>query len=361
MNYVIHFENKIPAYMQLYSYIKADIQEGTFPYGTKIPSKRLLSEDTGLSLITVEHALDLLVSEGYIEPKERSGYFVSYRKNEFFKDTVTSGLPVVSIKPVAQQEEAFPFSSYAKAARKVLNDYGERLLIDSGPTGAVELQTALANYLARFRGIHVSPHQIYISSGSEYSYSLIIQAFGRNRIYGLEHPCYKKIEQTYRNNEVRIDYLKMGGNGILTGELERTPASILHVTAYNSYPSGISADASKRQEYISWALKRDALIIEDDYDSEFSSLKKTEDTLFSLEPTHSVIYLNTFSVTISKSVRLAYMVVPKQRLSLFQEKTGMNRCPVSVFQQLIVAELLNNGEFERHVNRIRRKRRKEHD
>ena len=134
---------------------------------------------------------------------------------------------------------------------------------------------------------------------------------------------------------------------------------MLHITPFNSFPSGITASVSKRHEYLRWAQKRNGYIIEDNYASELTVSKKNEDTVFSLSQDQSVIYLNTFSETISPSVRIGYMVLPEKLVDVFEEKLGFYSCTVPVFEQYVLAELINNGDFERHINRVRRAKRKE--
>ena len=185
-----------------------------------------------------------------------------------------------------------------------------------------------------------------------------MQALGRERLVAVEDPCYEKIRQVYRAHGIRTESLRLGDKGILTEELKRAGARVLHVTPFHSYPSGITANASKRREYIRWAEERFGLIIEDDFDSEFTLLSKAEDTLFSLAPHGPVVYMNTFSRTIAPSVRVAYLVLPENRLSRFQERTGFYSCTVPVLDQLILAELISHGDFERHINRVRRRRRR---
>ena len=345
------------AYLQLYRQIREDIVNGILPHGSRLPSKRLLAEETGVSVITVQHAYNILADEGYVETRQRSGVFVTYRPKDTFSVASAKRRSEVVLSKGRDEDEAFPFSVFARTMRKVISVYDERIMDRSPEYGTRELRQALAGYLARSRGIYVKPEQIVIGSGSEYMYGIIIQMFGRSRIYGLESPSFEKIEQVYKGNGARIDFLKMGPDGVLTSELERTPASVLHVTPYNSYPTGITASASKRREYVDWALERNAVIIEDDYDSEFSSLTKTEDTLFSLEPEHTVVYVNSFSMSVSPAIRAGYMVLPSALLEQYEKNVGFYSCTVPVFEQFVLAELLNSGDFERHINRVRRIRR----
>jgi GntR family transcriptional regulator/MocR family aminotransferase len=357
------------AYLQLYEQLRKDIVGGVLAYGTKLPSKRMLAEETGVSVITVEHTYSILCDEGYIEARQRSGYYVIYQESDFYstEEPVSESRDEPRHEPfrVPKHERMkydFPFSVLAKVMRKVLADYGDEILVKAPNKGCLELRGAIANYLMRSNGIKVSSEQIVVGSGAEYLYSLIVQLLGDNRKIGLEKPSYDKIQKVYEANNVIYDMLEMGQNGIRTSELERTEASVLHVTPFNSFPSGVTASVSKRYEYLRWAEKRGGYIIEDNYASELTVSKKNEDTVFSLSRNENVIYLNTFSETIAPSMRIGYMVLPEHLAQSFDEKLGFYSCTVPVFEQYVLAELLNNGDFERHINRVRRaKRRKIHN
>ena len=356
MKYRIEKDSPQSAYLQLYHQLRGDIVSGVYPNGKKLPSKRLLAEQTGVSVITVEHAYAILCDEGYLEPRERSGYFVSYSAADCFP--VAEPDSVRQLPSARDLADDFPFSVLAKTMRPVLSEYGESILVKSPNNGCTELRKAIAAYLARCRGINVAPSQIVIGSGAEYLYGLIVQLLGRERVFALENPSYEKIRRVYLANGVTCDMLRLGSDGIRTSELARTNASVLHVTPFHSFPSGITASAGKRSEYIRWAHSRGGYIVEDDFDSEFTLSSKAEDTLFSLEPKRSVLYLNTFSKTIAPSMRLGYMVLPESLTDAFEQSVGFYSCTVPVFEQYVLAELLSNGDFERHINRVRRRRRK---
>ena len=138
----------------------------------------------------------------------------------------------------------------------------------------------------------------------------------------------------------------------------RDRASVLHVTPYHSFPSGITASASKRIQYLHWAQTRHGYIIEDDFDSECTLSTKAEDTLFSLDSQGRVLYLNTFTKTIAPSLRVGYLILPIPLLSEFSSTVDFYSCTVPTFEQYVLAELLNSGDFERHISRIRRKKRR---
>ncbi len=354
MKYTIDPSVKQSAYIQLYRQIRADITANVYKFGDRLPSKRLLAEETGTSVITVEHAYDILCDEGYAEARQRSGFFVTYRRADFMPTSEhETTLPAFSY----HHQDEFPFSVFSKTMRNVIAKYGERILIKSPNHGVAELRTAISEYLARARGISVSPSQIIIGSGAEYLYGLVVQLLGTGRLYALESPSYKKIHSVYSAFGAKCDFLKMGSDGILSSELSRTRATVLHVTPFHSFPSGVTASASKRNQYIKWAQERGGIIVEDDFDSEFTVSTKNEDTVFSLDPEQSVIYINTFTKTIAPSMRIGYMLLPKCLIADFEEKTGFYSCTVPVFEQYVLAEFINNGDFERHINRVRRKRR----
>jgi len=243
--------------------------------------------------------------------------------------------------------------------RKVLTEHGELLLEKSPNCGCIELREAIRHYLARNRGIQVDVAQIVIGSGSEYLYGLIIELLGRNRIYAIESPSYNKIEQVYQAAEIVYDPLPLTNSGIDSNALAGTKADVLHTTPYRSYPSGVTATASKRHEYIRWAGQGSRYMIEDDFESEFSVSTKPAETLFALSGSDNVIYLNTFSKSISPSLRIGYMVLPVHLVEIFHRKLGFYSCTVPTFMQYVLTELINNGDFERHINRVRRSKRKE--
>ena len=349
-------EKKTPAYLRLYDTLRRRIIAGDYPYGARLPSKRALSEETGLSVVTVEHALALLCDEGYLEPRERSGHYVSFRESEGF---VPESAPV---RPVptegAGERTVFPMSVLARTMRRVISDYGERLLERCPSQGCGELRSALSRYLGRARGIRVSPEQIIVGSGAEYLYGLIAQALGRERVYGLEDPSYEKIRQVYAANGAAVELLPLGPDGISTEALAAASASVLHITPYRSYPSNVTASAAKRREYVRWAERGDRYVVEDDFTSELAASARPEETVFSLSNRGNVIYLNTFSLTVAPSLRMGYLALSETAAALFRERVGFYACTVPVFEQYVLSELIDSGDYERHIRRSRRQLRK---
>ncbi len=365
-------------YIEIYEDIKRKIVSGVFEYKTKLPSKRVTADNYHVSVITVEHAYELLIEEGYVITEEKKGYFVSYLENEFLGGTgesvgtvlfdslkasqkepspLTHSASPLTHQPSPPSHEELSFNIYAKTVRRVLSEYGEEIKERPHSYGCEVLRRAIADYLLRNRGIKTDYEHILIGSGAEYLYGLIAETFGRDKVYAIEDPSYHKISRVYESQGIVTDKLPLGPDGIESEALWKSDALILHVTPYRSFPTGVTASAAKKAEYISWSRKKGGFIIEDDFKSEFSGSRKPEETLFSRDNEGRVIYVNTFSKTIGSFMRTAYMVIPEALSPLFAEKISFHSCSVPALEQYVLAELIGNGDFVRHINRVRRKRR----
>lgn len=397
LTYAINQRDDKSKYYYLYSAIKEDILSGALKKNEKLPSKRSLAEHLGVSLITVETAYQMLKDEGYIESRERSGYYVTElkllrkkvnleRELELLEHGDRKQLQLLESKREmqgerlgqeldknVQEKSLFPESVYFKTVRSVLNDYGSELLEKSPNEGCAILRNAIAKYLLRYRGIFAQPEQIIIGSGAEHLYSTVVRMFGNDKIYGLENPSYQQIRMVYEGMGAQCEMLQMGKEGILSTELERTQADILHVTPFHSYPSGVTATVRKRHEYLEWTKRgisddeedhleeklqkrSERIIIEDDFDSEFFMPGKPIDTLYMLDDSQSVVYINTFSKSLSPSIRIGYMILPEKYLEVYREKMGDFSCTVPVLDQYVLAEFIDKGHFEQHLSRVRRRR-----
>lgn len=369
-------------YIALYEQIRRDIVEGVYPAGSKLPSKRNMAEEMNVSVITIEHAYELLVDEGYASAEEKRGYFVIYDPGRVFPvaESLLRNFPIegnadgkyapesseaqkdqaVKSGRGAEGNTAYPsFSAplYVRLCRKIMSYNQDEIFEKSPGFGVDRLRKAIASYLRRSRGIETEPEQIIVGAGAEYLYGMIVKALGRQISYGIENPSYQNIKKVYDAEGVKLTMLSLGKDGIDSDELWRADVRALHITPYRSFPTGVTASASKKHEYIRWCNERKAIIVEDDFESEFSPSRKPEETLFALNEGKNVIYVNTFTRTIGSFIRAAYMVIPRGLVDLFEEKLGFYSCPVPTPEQYILAELIDNGDFERHLNRVRRSRR----
>ena len=197
MKYTID-KNKRPAYLQIYKQLRDDIVSGIYGYGAKLPSKRLLAEESGVSTITIEHAYACLCDEGYAASRERSGYYVIFKSSDGFAVTDSVNTQNILHENETNEEAVFPISVLSRTMRRVLSDYHDVLLERSPNTGRIELRTAIRRYLAGNRGIYADINQIVIGSGAEYLYGLIVDLLGRDKMFAIEKPSYQKIKQVYQ-------------------------------------------------------------------------------------------------------------------------------------------------------------------
>lgn len=352
-------------YEYLYKCIKNDILQGNIIPGEKLPSKRSFAKNLGISVITVENAYDQLAAEGYIYSIPKRGFYVTDFKKaiEIEKKNITKEMvPLTSgdsgyladFSSNQTQSELFPFTIWKKMVREVLNENQMQLMTNPPCGGILYLREAIATYLKEFRGMTVLPEQIIIGAGTEYLYGLLIQLFGKDKIYAVENPGYRKIPQIYKSHQVQCEYINMDDDGVNVSELEEKKADILHITPSHHYPTGIVMPISRRYELLSWASKgENRYIIEDDYDSELRLSGQPIPTLQSIDVSDKVIYMNTFTKTLSSTVRISYMVLPGHLLDQFYKKLSFYSCTVSNFEQYTLAKFIQEGYFEKHINRLR--------
>ena len=216
------------------------------------------------------------------------------------------------------------------------------------------LRQAIADYLHAFRGMVVNPEQIIVGAGTEYLYGLLIQLLGDDKIYGIENPGYPKIAKIYDSMHVSYSAIDLDEHGVCIYSLEDHQIDIMHLSPSHHFPTGIITPISRRYELLGWASKdENRYIIEDDYDSELRLGGKPIPTLQSIDVSDKVIYMNTFTKTLSSTVRISYMVLPASLTELFYKKLSFYSCTVSNFEQYTLARFMESGSFEKHINRLR--------
>lgn len=451
----LHKNKSTPLYMQIYSYIKSEVLARRLKAGNKLPSKRALAAQLGISTITIEGAYGQLMAEGYIYAKAKSGYYISPLESiqqaddsaaDFFQHNTlgdaqlfsgpekisyesgytdnmpgasgtvnmaglsnspsTSGIFVpsslqstntalynasseissrssitstsmpssstisskgrMSHESTAQTScatidlssnnilpESFPFSIWTKLMRHTMSENQALLLTKSPTAGIYSLRCAIAEHLLRFRGMHIQPEQIIIGAGTEYLYELIIKLIGRDKIYCVEDPGYHKLQRIYTDNGACCFSLPIDQQGMSVTALNAVRCDVIHISPSHHFPTGIITPVSRRYELLGWATSGQRYIIEDDYDTEFRLVGKPIPSLFSMDMSSKVIYMNTFSKSLTSTIRISYMVLPMPLMEEFNRRLGYLSCTVSTFEQYTLAEFINQGYFERHINRMR--------
>ncbi len=376
-------------YEYLYKCIKMDILNGTLAAGDKLPSKRSFAKHLNISTITIENAYAQLQAEGYIYSIPKKGYFTAdistlsipsgkkFTASDFQhpgtasspalsrnipKDSTDSAM-LLPKSPAAifadlqnnQTNPAnFPFSVWVKLMREVINSKSTELMTNSPSGGVNELRTAIADHLKQFRGMIVEPQQIIVGAGTEYLYGLLIQLLGHDKIYAVEDPGYQKVAKIYQSNQVSCQFIPMDPQGIRIDALENLNAQVAHISPSHHYPTGIITPISRRYELLAWAAKSESrYIVEDDYDSEFRLMGRPIPSLQSIDVMEKVIYFNTFSKSLSPTIRIGYMVLPQHLVDDFNKRLGFYSCTVSTFEQYTLARFIREGYFEKHINRMR--------
>ena len=346
----------VPLYEALYRCIRSDILTGVLQPGEKLPSKRALAQHLEVSKITVETAYNQLLVEGYIASREKVGYFVeAVVRPEAAPVPVQpeqSPLPEVPLLDLtASGTEHFPFSVWTRLQREVMLDYGEQLLKPLPHQGIPELRAAIAGHLASFRGMEVDPENILIGAGTDFLYNLLIQLLGRELTYAVEEPGYGKIRKIYGAGGVTCIAAPMDSLGVRPKDLGQ--ADVLHFSPSHHFPTGLVTPVSRRLELLDWVREKNGWIIEDDYDSEFRFDAHPMPAMQSLAPDR-VIYMNSFSKTLAPSIRISYLVLPRDLMDVFRQKLGFYSCTVASFEQYTLARFLSRGHFEKHINRMRK-------
>lgn len=387
-----------PLYEQIYEYIKQEIRTGKLLYDEKLPSTRSLAEYLQVSRSTVDLAYEQLAAEGYIEARPYRGYFVCHmeelyhlpeRENDeeisqeeqekrFFVDFSTNAVDL----------REFPFDTWRRVYRKVFGIGGEKLFLPGAGQGDRELRMMLCRYLRSSRGVDCEPEQIIVGAGNDYLLMLLDKvlttaeperadsAQGENpeqraateqraasgRKIALENPTYKKAGRLFASMGYEICPVEMDQYGMRSDALEACGAKLAYVMPSHQFPTGTVMPIGRRMELLKWAAKKPGrYLIEDDYDSEFRYKGKPIPALQASDTQGSVIYIGTFSKSISPAIRVSYLVLPPVLMRYFQASCSYLASTVQRTEQAVLAEFIRGGYFERHLNRMRKVYRDKHD
>lgn len=363
---------KQPIYIQIYEYIKKEILHGHLQAHEKLPSARSLAINLQVSRSTVDTAYQQLVAEGYVEAKEKRGYFVTpiTHLQQFSSHAAVSTSPNslaeakevlrYDFNPNAIDTEHFPYSIWKSLGKNQL-DNPDNFLAGSH-FGEYPLRQAIADYLRGSRGVSCSPENIIVGAGLDHLLQMLCVLFARRATIAMEDPGYQSARQVLVSNGYSIIDVPLHNDSLDIRVLSDSSADICYVTPSHQFPLGTVMPISRRQELLSWANKsHERYIIEDDHDSEFRYKGKPIPALQSLDTADKVIYIGTFSKAISPAIRTGYMVLPETLIEHYQEKCGSYACPVSRLNQALLTDFIHEGYFEKHLNRMRKIYKTKHD
>lgn len=348
---------------KIYQDMKHHILHRTLKENDKLPSKRKLASSYNVSVFTIEKAYGQLMDEGYIYALEKKGYFVNplpvyqYKTKEknlnVFLKTVHQD-DIIDLSTNAIDLTYFPFNTWRKLIRKALLEKNQ-LFLPQAEQGILELRFEIKKYLEIYRGIDASVEQIVVGSGSQAIIQLLIALLGRDLVYGMENPGFLKLKNIFELSGIDVKPISMDEIGISVSEVLALEVNCIHITPSHQYPTGKILPIHRRLELLNWAYEKpNRYLIEDDYDSEFRYQGQPTPALQTLDHHEKVIYMNTFSKSLSPATKINYLVLPKSLLSKYQKIASSISCSVPPFDQYILSMFMQEGHFERHLNRMKR-------
>ena len=371
-------------YDYLYRCIRHDIAHGNILPDEKLPSKRALARNLGVSVITVEAAYAQLIAEGYVRAEERRGYFAcelspvarggrregAHLRGDAGRSGVFEGNPMTpSLASGSASGSAatalFPYQTWARVMRRTLTEESSATLAEAAlAAGSPRLRQAIASYLREYRGMEVPAERIVIAAGSQTLYQLIVQLLGRERTFATDCPGYPLLGRIYGAQNVHCASIPLSAGGIDIAALRESGASVAHVMPAHQFPTGIVMSAAHRRDLLNWSRSDEArafsaagprgrFIVEDDYDAEFRMSGRPIAPLASVDVAGRVIYLNSFTKSLGAAFRIAYMALPEDLAAQFELNLGFYSNTVSPLEQLALARFIEQGHYERHVNRLR--------
>jgi GntR family transcriptional regulator/MocR family aminotransferase len=388
MELAIHLDknSQQPLHQQLYHELRHSILNGRLSAGQRIPSTRVLSKSLGVSRATVTLTYEQLISEGYLQTALGSGTSVSTQ----LPDDLLQAPPVANTRRITESASRFELSAYGEALfnfarqedeppllfnfrycrpavdhfpvdewRRLLQRHCQRgrseLLDYAGDgKGYRPLREAIARYLGRARAVNCTPDRILIVNGSQQALQLSAQILvNRGDNVVVEDPGYLGARQAFVTQGARLNAVAVDENGMRTDRLPAGTAKLLYVTPSHQFPTGAILSLPRRLELLAWAERSGALVIEDDYDSEFRYDARPIPSLQGLAQRENVLYVGTFSKVLFPSLRIGYIVVPSSLIDVFERAKWLMDRHTPSLEQRVVADFINEGHFERHLRRMR--------
>ncbi|WKY46840.1 PLP-dependent aminotransferase family protein [Eubacteriaceae bacterium ES3] len=359
-------------YEEIYEQIKAQIIGNHLKSGEKLPSKRKLSLQLAVSVNTVDAAYSQLVAEGYLEAVPKSGFYVCeiepyFKGNE---ENINSSVQKrgeeiaidIDFSPNAVDEQLFPYEAFRKEFKNIFCESDDDLLKLPDPQGSSELRRALVELLYRSRGVKCTEDQIIVGTGTDRMLQTLGLIWGKEKPVILENPVYLKAYHIFKQIGNSVDSIDIDHKGIQIEPLKNYRDAAIYVTPSHQFPLGISMPIDRRMKLLNLANHQEAMyIIEDDYDSEFRYNERPLPSLKSIDENGRVIYMGTFSKSVAPSFRISYMVLPEDLMIGYHNLYDDIGSSVSTLEQKMLARFISSGQYEKHLNRMRKVYREKHD
>ena len=339
------------------------VREGRLGPGLRLPSSRALAADLGIARNTVAEAYGQLVAEGWLIAQQGSGTRVANRPPASEGPPVAASQPRrprYDLRPGSPDSAAFPRAAWLSAARRALGAAPADALGYSDPRGLPQLRQALADYLARARGVHASAERIVICAGFTQALGLLCRVLRAQGATTLAIEAYgvQDHRRIVADSGLRVSFLPVDRAGAELAGLRGADAVAL--TAAHQFPLGVALAPSRRTQAVHWASRTGGIVIEDDYDGEFRYDRQPVGAMQALAPEH-VIYAGTASKSLAPGLRLGWLVLPGSLIEPVAEAQALAVRNLSAIEQLTLAELIASGAYDRHIRRSRLSYRRRRD
>lgn len=350
----INKDSQIPIYMQIYTQAVEAIQNGTLLKGEKLQSIRELAKVVGVSVKTIKSAYEQLLLEGYIESRERSGYFVSFIEHEFQTEISPTQKITISSKQyqnTGNTDDSFDQSTFTKI-RNYISRETENLGKDSLINGEQSLRQEVIRFVAKYRNVNAHYNQVVIANNTRTLLQMILSLID-NPVIAYEEPGYEKAERVFKSYRIPCYPISTKETGIDFNQLKKSDANIVYVTPTQQYPTGNIMSINERLKLLNWANNNQAFLIEDDYSGVLRYIGNPIPSMQSLDQHNRVIYIGSFQTLLSTGIKMSFMILPPALLKVFEEKKHEFDHTVSKLIQLTLAEYMIEGHFDRHIKRLR--------
>jgi GntR family transcriptional regulator / MocR family aminotransferase len=337
--------------------LRAAIRAGQLPPGAALPSTRALAGDLGVARGTVSTVYADLAAEGYLAirhgaPTRVAAGVLARRLEADPAATAVESAPRWTLNPGQPDVSAFPRAAWAAATRRVVTRVPAEALGYADPFGHPALRVALAGYLRRVRGVLIGPQQVIVGAGFAHLlawWARVVQ--GRDIAdVSFEDPSLPALRAIMAASGLRLHGVEVDDDGLRVGDVD-APAVV--VTPAHHYPLGVTLEPGRRAELARRAVESGLLVLEDDYDGEFRFDRRPVGALQALAPDH-IVYAGTASKTLAPGLRLGWLVVPRRLAGEFREAApALGDRHASVIDQLVLADLIETGAYDRHVRRVR--------
>ncbi len=360
-------ESAVPMIRQLYARIREGILSGRLQPGARLPSSRDLASRLLISRNVVLEAYDLLYAEGFLAPKQGAGTYVAggaafagpVRMAAPPVEEVTMGYDcppgVINFRAGTPNLKMFPAKLWLQMVREVLLLPPEEMLAYGHPEGRMELRQAICDYVVAQREVICHPEQIVITAGTTQAIGIACHLLlGERRDVVLEDPITRDIQLIVKSHGAMLHPVPVDNDGMRTADLPLSlKPAFVYVTPSHQFPIGGTMPIQRRIELLHYAEKTGAFIIEDDYDSEFRFDGPPLSSLHGLHPDR-VVYIGTFSKTLCPAIRIGYLILPPQLISLGRSRKWQSDLHNEVTSQLALARFIRLGYYLRHVARMRK-------